>query len=158
MKKKANKLNERGVTLVELMIVVAIIAVLAAIATVAYNTYVTGAKIERLNQMALELKSGQERFRARNNVYYDAGPYLGNEDNYRNLLDFATTVPDDVTIDSEGWDGSGGTCSICDGAPFDDSVAGYAVRVMKHFKPGGDQTTIVITHASENPIMLHEGE
>ena len=110
-------------------------------------------------RVALELKAGQERFRARNNVFWNGGGYVGSEDDFRNLLDFNTTVPDDVTVTTEAWDGTGGTCSICQGAPFDDTIAGWAVRVEKDVDPNtAEQTTVVTTHETDILILLNEGE
>jgi prepilin-type N-terminal cleavage/methylation domain-containing protein len=150
--------NNRGVTLVELMIVIAIIGILAAAATVAYSQYVRSAQTEKLKQYALEIASGQERYRARNNFYWDGGDYTSDVDGYKNLLDFNHTVPSDIEVTTQAWDGTGPTCNICDGAPFDDSAAGFAVRVRRDFEAGGPKATVVVTNDTENPILTNEGE
>lgn len=148
-----------GVTLIELMIVVGILGILAAIATVAYGRYIRGAKMEKLKQYAGEIHSGQERYRARNNFYWNGGAYATNKDAYSNLLDFGQTIPSDIIITTEAWEGDGTDCTICDGgAPFDNTVAGFAVRVQQDLQPGAAMTTIVMTSDADNPIISNEGE
>lgn len=153
--------NPTGVTLVELMIVVAILGVLAAIATTAYGRYTRSAKVEKLKQYAMELQAGQERYRARNNFYYDGDPYDDTtKEEYANLLDFGHTIPTDIEIDTEAWTGeTTHTCGICDGgAPYDGDVAGYAVRVRQDLLGGDELTTVVVTHETQVPIVSNEGE
>lgn len=151
--------NKRGFTLVELMIVLAIIAVLAALGTLAYGQYIKSAKVQKLESYANELQSGQERYRSRNNFYWNGGSYSGtNIDKFKNLLDFTRQVPPGVEITVEAWDGTGPTCNICAGAPFSNSSAGYAIRVRQDLTPGGKMTTIVVTNDTQNPILMNEGD
>jgi len=150
----------RGVTLIELMVVVAIVAILAAIGSIAYSRYLKSGKIERLRSYALEIASGQERFKGRNNKYWNGGTYSGNEDAYRNLVDFDQKVPGNVTIETEALSGDGTACSICpSGISLATDQIGFAVVVTQDLDPDAtDDTTIVVTSENSQPVLLHEGE
>ncbi len=154
--------NARGLTLVELMIVVAIIGILAALGSVAYGRYIKSAKIEKLQQMALDVQSGQERFRSRNNVYWNGGPWSAGAvaTNYTNLLDFSKDVlPPETTLNTQAWVGGIGTCTICQGAPFDATQSGYAVVVTQDLSVNdAANTTIIVTNSTESPLLLFEGQ
>ncbi len=155
------KTSNRGVTLVELMIVVAIIGILASIASIAYGRYIKTGKIQRLSQLALDVGSGQERYRSRNNLYYPGDgtqiTFSGNENKFQNLLDFTTVVPSDVVIEIDAWD-AGGTCDICSGVGADLTRQGYAVSVRQQLTAGGVETTVIQTNSTPTPIILNEGE
>lgn len=154
-----NPNNRRGVTLVELMVVVVIIGILAALASIGYSRYVRTAKIQKLKQYAMELASGQERYKSRNNFYWAGGSYVGNEDKYTNLMDFAHTIPPQIILDTEGWDGAGGSvCTICTGAPVDLTNTGFGVRVQQDLVVGGPLTTVLVTNSMPNPLIINEGE
>lgn len=156
-----SRLQRRGVTLVELMVVVTIVAVLAALGSIAYGRYIKTGKIKRLEQLALDVSSGQERYRSRNNFYFPGDgaelPYEGNEEKFSNLLDFNTTVIPGIEIDVDAWE-DGGTCDICDGAVADLTRQGFAVRVRQDLNPGGAMTTVTVTNTSPAPILTNEGE
>ena len=62
--------QNKGLTLIELMVVVAIIGILAALAGVAYFKQIKNAKMMKLEQYAMELSTGQEDFYSRHNVYF----------------------------------------------------------------------------------------
>lgn len=63
--------NNKGFTLIELMIVIAIISVLAAIAIPNYNSYTTKAKLTEAKSNLLQLQTLQEQF------YQDYRVYAG---------------------------------------------------------------------------------
>lgn len=154
--------STKGITLVELMVVVAILGILASIATVAYGRYIKTGKIQRLQQLALDIASGQERYRSRNYMYYPAD---GNEVTYdsttastfQNLLDFTTVVPAGITITVDAW-AAGGSCDICEGIGADTTRQGFAVSVKQDLIDGGVETTLIQTNQTPSPVMLNEGE
>jgi len=147
------------------MVVVAIIAILASIASVAYTRYIKTGKVQRLSQIALDVASGQERYRSRNNAYFPAGgatlDYAGNKTQFENLLDFTTPVPAGVTVEIEAWDGAAASdCTICEGTIGDFTKQGFGVRVQQDMNPSDTavKTTVVVTNLGPTPIVLFEGE
>ena len=155
--------SRRGLTLVELMVVVTIIAILAAIASIASGRYVKSAKVEKLRAIALEVASGQERYRSRNNVYYPATPGQvtysdSTKGAFKNLLDFGRTVQEDIIIDVESWTNT--TCTkICDtSTPPPTGSMGFAVRVQQDLTPGGEKSTVIVTNLTEAPVLTNEGQ
>lgn len=61
--------NQKGFTLVELMVVVAIIAVLAAIAIPIYTNFVYRGKQVEAKTLLMSIKVEEEQYRAENNCY-----------------------------------------------------------------------------------------
>jgi type IV pilus assembly protein PilE len=69
--------QQRGMTLIELMIVVAIVAILASIAIPAYSQYVMRAKRTDATSALLRIAAAQERFYMQNNTYSGDPAALG---------------------------------------------------------------------------------
>lgn len=65
--------NEKGVTIIELMIVVVIIGVLAAVAIPAYKRYIKKAHAAEVPMIFAELASKEEAYKAENNRYLPTG-------------------------------------------------------------------------------------
>lgn len=65
--------DEKGFTLVELMIVVAVVAVLAAIAYPSYQEYVMRSRRADAQSLLNEAAARQERWRAQNGAYLTEG-------------------------------------------------------------------------------------
>jgi len=144
------------------MIVVAIIAILAGLASVAYTGYIKSGKVQRLTQIALDVASGEERYRSRNNIYYPADAvdvdFAGNQTAFENLLDFTTPVPAGVIVEVDAWD-AGGSCAICEGTVGDFTKQGFAVRVQQDMNPNSSEvTTVVVNNLLTAPVVLFEGE
>lgn len=64
------KLNNKGMTLIELMIVVAIIAIISAIAIPAYTGYIRTARIQECQQEISSLSLAQEEFFLEQRTYF----------------------------------------------------------------------------------------
>ncbi len=69
LKKHGNRANEKGFTIVELLIVIVVIAILAAIVIVAYNGIQNRAKTTRAQTNANAVQKIAESYNADNNVY-----------------------------------------------------------------------------------------
>lgn len=84
---KAMKRNERGFTLIELMIVVAIVAILAAVAYPSYTNHVKRTNETKLRGDLMDLAASLETWKAQNFTYAGAtlsnmGSPLASDSNY----------------------------------------------------------------------------
>ena len=70
-------LNQRGFTLIELMIVVVVVSILAAIAYPSYTRYVENTRQAEAQGAMMELAGALERYRAKNFSYNGAAGQLG---------------------------------------------------------------------------------
>jgi type IV pilus assembly protein PilA len=75
MLKKMRNINEKGFTLIELMIVVAIIGILAAIAIPNFRNYQMKAKSAEAKTNLGAIRTSQESFQAENDTYKVAAVY-----------------------------------------------------------------------------------
>lgn len=165
----ARGVSPRGMTLIELMIVVAIVGVLAAMAGVTYTKYLRKGKIARLDQYAMEVKKGQEQFKARNGTYYNIGcAYYADcgsdgRKKWEEYLEFAHPNLENTTV--RVYTDAGGSSDSCNNActsefsPNTDDGLWYAVKVTQDLNPASSDKTIVYTDSeTETTITKNEGE
>ena len=89
--------QQRGFTLIELMITIAIIAILAAVALPAYNDYVTRGKITEATTNLGALRVRMEQFFQDNRTYF-GGPCVPDATDIKYFTYACPTPPDAATF------------------------------------------------------------
>ena len=125
--------NNKGFTLIEVMIVVAIIGILAAIAYPSYDEYVKRGNRTEGQAFLQDVAARQERYFSQNNAYITdtddlaklgvsasspTGKYtlsLSDDDGYTLTVEnnFNDTKCEDLTLNARGERGAGGTVAEC---------------------------------------------
>lgn len=120
-------LNQRGFSLVELMVAVAVIGILVAIAIPAYNQFLVRANQSAAKAVLMEVASRQEQ-------------YMMNTGAYGTLAQLNYTVPTDVSnyfdITLTTGTNSGSTVTALQGLPTFTISASGKVGTIQEGKPG----------------------
>ncbi len=77
---RLNRLDQSGMTLIELLIVVAIVGILAAVGVPMYIGYIDSAKADEAKNNLRSIRLMQENYRSDNNTYY--GPVACNTNSF----------------------------------------------------------------------------
>ena len=107
-------MNQKGFTLVELMITVAIIAILASIALPSYQDSVRQTRRAAAQADLMELASHMERLYTANGIYGDASTALPDTGNEFYDIDFAAGEPDDDSFIIEAVPTGAQATDTCD--------------------------------------------
>lgn len=159
--------NRSGMTLIELMVVVAIVGVLATIGGVTYTKYLRQGKIAKLEQYAMEVKKGQEQFKARNGTYYDIDCAYYKDcssdkrTEWEEYLEFSheSLKKSTIRVRTNAGSSSDSCDKACPGITPDQSGLWYAVKVSQDLNPGSSERTTVYTDSDrETTVVLNEGE
>ncbi len=167
-------LNQKGLTLVELMIVIAIIGILSSIAVVAFNRQTERAKIMQLEQYAMDLSRGQQEFYSRHNSYFPIDnaqvpsftgatpPNTGARFTVKQVMGFDhSDIPQEVTVRmSAGSTGENCAGAVCPaGIQVDNTTSWYVISVERDLDPASpENSTVIITSSMEKPMVLFEGQ
>ena len=162
--------NNKGLTLVELMIVVAIVGILASISGVAYFRQVKRAKIAKLEQFAMDAARGQEEFGSRHGLYFPVGPgniistidttQTAEFERWQRLLGFSAALPEGVQgvmYAGEAGEGCGG-CDTEVTRVANTASAWWVVEFNQDMSPGGPRTRVLLSSNSQQPVIVNEGE
>lgn len=81
--------NEKGFTLIELMIVIAIIGILAAVAIPSYQNYTKRAKASEAKILLDAIRTNEETYKAEYNVYTTSNTLLGDPSSNKKYYTYA---------------------------------------------------------------------
>ena len=160
--------NNKGMTLVELMIVVAIVGILASLAGVAFLRQVKRSKISRLEAMSMDVGRGLEEFGSRHGSYYPINAPSVSIDStetpesrrWSTLLGFRQALPEGVTATIYSGD-AGVPCGACTAAAAqvaDTASAWWVVEFVQDMNPSdGADTAVVVSSSMNSPVVVNEG-
>ena len=119
-----NTNNQRGVTLMELLVVIVVLGILASIAFPSYRSYLLRAQRAEAKTALLQLQAGQEKFYLNGNTYTDAIDTASPDG--LGLSDLTETGKYQITVDL-GADGQSYTATAAPasgGGQEDDTLCG----------------------------------